>query len=179
MIDYETNNSPFFEANKKFCEAIENQLKSFKYEYSGFCNSYGYEIESHFVKNNLSYHLKFIKYQITRNGRFIPLDAVDFTGLELKIHGLDTAIAITFGKSKLMRLLSSKEMIKHIPSPFYLSTKHKTNHQNCTKLANLLLVHKVDSLKLKKGNAFLKFNSAKNDAFEIISELETAILKCK
>lgn len=43
MIDYEINNSPFFEANKKFCEAIENQLKSFKYEYSGFCNSTGYE----------------------------------------------------------------------------------------------------------------------------------------
>jgi len=178
MIDYETNSSSFFEANRIFCEAIENQFKSFKYEYSGFCNSYGYEIESNFVRNTLSYNLKFIKNQTTRNGVVIPIDAADFAGLELKINGIDPSIEISFGKNKLKRLISSKELIQHIPTPFYISTNHKTNNQGCIQLANLLLANKVDSLKIKSGKAFLEINSGSSDAFELINKLETAIINC-
>ncbi len=178
MINYETSSSSFFEANRIFCEAIENQFNSFKYEYSGFCNSYGYEIESNFVRNTLSYNLKFIKNQTTRNGVVIPIDAADFAGLELKINGVDPSIEISFGKNKLKRLISSKELKQHIPTPFYISTNHKTNNQGCIQLANLLLDNKVDSLKIKSGKAFLEINSVASDAFDLINKLETAIINC-
>jgi hypothetical protein len=68
MIQYETAPSPFFEANKKYCETIENNLKTMKADCSGWCKSYGYEILATINKNSLIYDLKFDKHQTTENG---------------------------------------------------------------------------------------------------------------
>ncbi len=178
MINYETNNSPFFEANKKYCEAIENQLKSFNYEYAGFCNSYGYEIESTFIRNSFSFHLKFIKHQTTRNGVVVPVDAADFAGIELEIKGLNPTTKISFGKNKLKRLFSSKDLMQHIPTPYYFSTNLTTNKQSCIQLSKLLLKNNIDSLKINRGKAILKIISASTASFKFINELEIAIVNC-
>ena len=86
MIEYEINSSPFFVANKAYCEQIESRLKGFGYEYSGFCNSYGYEIETNFTRENLLVNVKFIKHEI-KGG--------DYTGLELSIEGFDKNYFLT------------------------------------------------------------------------------------
>lgn len=177
MINYQTNSSPFFESNKKYCEAIETQLKSFNYEYSGFCSSFGYEIDTAFYRKGFAYKLKFIKHQTTRRG-IVPIDARDFAGLELEITGLDPDLNLAFGKSSLKRLFILKEYKALVPSPYYFTINRKSNESAYTNLVNLLLENKVDTFKLKKGNAFIEIYSAKENVFEMIEELEKGIVNC-
>lgn len=48
MINYETDPSPFFIENKNYCESIEQKLKTMGVDYSGFCNCFGYDIDTTF-----------------------------------------------------------------------------------------------------------------------------------
>ncbi|MBL7892037.1 MAG: hypothetical protein JNL63_05365 [Bacteroidia bacterium] len=89
MIEYEINSSPFFAANKIYCESLEKKFNEMKFDYSGFCNSYGYEVKTSFKRDNLTYDVKCIKHQTTENGVVIPVDANDYFGEEITIAGFN------------------------------------------------------------------------------------------
>ncbi len=169
MINYQTNPSAFFIANKKYCEIIEDKLKSFNYEYSGFCNSYGYEIESNFKRNKLSCHLKYEKHQTSRNGVIVPMDASDYAGVNLIVEGFNKTSNLSFGKKSLKRLLSPQKCKDAVPAPYYVST---TENSLNTALIKILLDNKIDLFKLKNGIARIKIHSASIDIFDLIAELE-------
>jgi hypothetical protein len=73
MINFETNSSPFFVENKIYCETIENSFKIFEANFSGYCNSYGYKVETTFKKETTEYNLTFTKFQTTQNGVILPV----------------------------------------------------------------------------------------------------------
>ncbi len=100
MIRYLTDDSPFFVANKKYCEDIENKLRSLNIDCSGECNSFGYDIEGTFIKNSLTYTLKFHKHQSTQNAVVIPVNAIDYAGVEILVKGLDRNLSLSDKNSK-------------------------------------------------------------------------------
>jgi len=171
MINYETNTSAFFVANKAFCEKIESRLNSFNYTYSGFCNSYGYEIVSNFKKNEHSYNLKYIKHQTTQDGVIIPVNALDYVGVELSIEGFDKKNEISFGKNKIRRIFSEQKFKSLFPTPFYVST-YSTDKSVTDPLFEILLDNKISSFTLKDGKAEIKIHSASTDIFDLIAKLE-------
>ncbi len=87
MIQFETNSSPFFIANKNYCEKIEANLNAINLNCSGFCNSYGYEIETTFVRQNITYN--FINHQTTQNVIVIPMNANESFITILIIKGMN------------------------------------------------------------------------------------------
>lgn len=176
MINYESSTSPFFENNKKFCTEIELNLNELNYKYSGFCNSYGYEINSIFLRNNFEFKIRLFKNQTTRSGIITPIDAFDFTGIELEINTLKQSISITFGKNKLKRLFTSKSIKNKIPSPFYLSTNYKLESQEISNLLHFLLETKVDSFEYKNGNALFELNQSSLNIIHELDKFEKIVL---
>lgn len=172
MINYETNTSSFFVTNKNHCETIENLLKNFKYEYSGFSNSYGYEIETTFKRNHLDFNLKYTKHQTTRDGVIIPIDASNYAGVNLIIKGFDKINSIEFGKNKIKRFFISKKFKEIVPSPFYITTNSSIENNY---LFKILLDNKIDTFKLKNGEVKIKIHSASGDIFGLVTELEKTI----
>jgi hypothetical protein len=85
MINYDPTKSLFFDSNKKYCEEIETKLKTMNIDCSGFCNCYGYDIDAVLIKDNFTYNIKYHKHQTTQNGIVIPVDAIDYAGVELTV----------------------------------------------------------------------------------------------
>ena len=176
MINYETNPSIYFKANEKFCTEIEEQLQLLKYKYSGFCNSYGYEIVTQFNRNNFEYHLKFLKNQTSRSGIIVPIDAFDFSGLELEIKTNLNKPQISYGKNKLKRLFCPKILKEKLPSPFYFSSNNKENYTFNFDLIIFLIDYKIDSFKHKNGKLSIAINQSTSNILNQLNEFEQIIL---
>jgi hypothetical protein len=121
VIKYETSTSPFFVANKNYCQAVEQKLKTLNLDCSGFCNNYGYDIESTLKKDRLAYSLKLHKHQSTQQGVIIPVDAVNYCGTTITVVGLNKKFRVTFGKSSLRRLFTPSKFKNKLPAPYFIN----------------------------------------------------------
>ncbi len=179
MITYETDPSPFFAANKTFCEAFENKLKTMNAECKGFCNSYGYEIESDFKKDNLNYSIKCQKYHNTQNGVMIPVDSHEYRGVEINITGLNDVFAVSAGHSAYQRMFISDAMRGNIPSPYFLKFNYSPEKAMESALIKTITNHKVSKLKLYKGKLTCKINMTSTDPADVLADIEKVIATWK
>lgn len=175
MINYESVDSPFYAANKNYFEAIENKLKNINLNCSGFCNSYGYEIETSFLKNNSTYNIKFLKFQSTQNGVVLPVDAHDYTGTELSITGLNKKIMIVVGKSAWIRFFNSKKYKKYLPTPFYIKFSYTPGESFLEIFSKKILTNNISTLKVSKGTLNCKIHMAAADPISLITDMEMII----
>jgi len=65
----------------------DRRLNQAAFDCSGFCNCYGYEIEAKLIRNNLKYKIRYIKNQSLENGVVIPVDAIEYAGIQLNLSG--------------------------------------------------------------------------------------------
>ncbi len=151
MIQYETANSPFFEANKEYCETIEGQLRTMDIACSGFCNSFGYDIEATLERDDLTYYLKFHKHQSTQNGVVIPVDAINYAGTKIEVSGLNKKFSLTAGKSNLKRLFTSKQFRDKIQSPYFVMCNYPLNSRFVDILVKQILDYKISELTIIKA----------------------------
>jgi hypothetical protein len=172
MIQYETSTSPFFVANKNYCETIENKLKTLNVEFSGFCNSFGYHIETTFQKNNLTYNLKFHKHQSTQNGVIIPIDALEYAGTEVNVTGLNKKFRVTIGKSSLRRLFTSKLFKNKIQKPYFIKFNYSQESDFLDNLTKKIIKDKISKFKLSNGTLICKIHKATVNPLELITDIE-------
>lgn len=175
MIQYEPVDSPFYTANKNRCEAIENRLKNINILCSGFCNSYGYEIEARFKRNDLVYNLKFLKFQQTQNGVVIPADAHDYTGTELSVTGLHKKVMFVVGKSSFKRLFNSKKIKALLPVPYFVKFNYSPDVSFLENFSKKILANKISTLKVNKGTLNCKIHMATSDPLILITDIEMII----
>lgn len=167
MIQYETIESSFFLANKKYCEVIESRLKTLNLECTGSCNCYGYEVLSTMMRDHVTYKLKFIKTQTPdRYG------AIDYTGVEVTVTGLDKKIRLSFGRSLLQRLLCSPEIRMKIPKPYYIKYIDSSDSIFMYYLIERILDNNISKIKLKDGTLKLKINEPVADPLKLIRDIE-------
>lgn len=172
MINFETNDSPFFTANKNYCETIESKLKTINVDCSGWCNSYGYSIEATLQKNNLRFNIKIHKHQSTQNGIIIPVNALDYAGIELIVTGLNKQFYVTIGKSSLRRLFISKAFKDKIPSPYFIKFNYSPDTNFIDNLVNKALDNKISTFKLRNGKLLCKIHTASTDLLDLIADIE-------
>lgn len=89
MFHYEAAHSANYLANQAYCQKAERLLQQLGAEYNGFCNSFGYNIESIFHRNNHTWYLRFVKYQGAQNGVTIPAQSDAGSRIEIRIKGLN------------------------------------------------------------------------------------------
>lgn len=171
MISFETEKSSIYERNKTFCETAELNIKQLNSSFSGYCNSFGFELEGHIELNNLKIQLKLFKHQTTQNGIIIPKDAVDQSGTELHILGLNKSQYLKIGRSVLKRIITSTENKRILPKPYYISFNDKIDKNSLDHLANFIIHYKVAKLVLYNGSLHITLPYAINDANAFIYEL--------
>lgn len=173
MIEFENNDSPFFIANKEYCITIEKSLKSINASYSGFCNSYGYEINSTVDTDNLTFKLKFQKFQTIQNGIIIPRDSNEYAGINLSITGLNKNNKFTLGKSSFRRLFVSKKIKETFPSPYFLKSSFNSTNNVDKDIVGIISNYSVLEMKLRNGILNCKINSPKADPLNLISDIKS------
>ncbi len=175
MINFETTNSAFFVANKNYCETIEDKLKSINIDCSGWCNSYGYNLEATLKQNNLTYNIKFHKHQSTQNGIVIPADAHEYAGIEVTVTGLNKKFSLTIGKSSLKRLFISKEFKVKMPSPYFIKFNYSAETNFIDSLIKKIQDDKISTFKLNNGTLVCKIHTPTTDPIDLIANLEKTI----
>lgn len=171
MINFEAEKSEFYELNKAFCESIEANLKSLNASLNGYCNSFGFEIESIFEVNNLHLNLKLFKNQTTQNGIIIPKDAVDQSGTQLHVNGLNKNQFIKIGQSVLKRIFTSSENKALFPKPYYINSNEAISQDVIKQLSDFLIKHKISKLVLFNGTLHIEMHYALKDPTLFINEM--------
>jgi len=159
MIDYQTVDSPFYEANKRFLEECVAHLPS--YSFSGWCNAYGYEIEANRKNSTHVISFQLIKHQTTQNGMIVPLEAHDNTEVHIQISGLPSIESFARGLNWFQSLLFGKQ--SDASSPLQ------------KQLADFSNAFQVRQLKLKSGTLNIQFFNSIHSPVELIKQLEKAI----
>jgi len=177
VIQYETTNSSFFVANKKYCETIESKLRTINTDCSGFCNCYGYEIEAKLIRNNLKYKIRYIKNQSLENGVVIPVDAIEYAGIEVTVKGLNKKFSMSVGKSSFRRFFCTNEIKAKIPNPYFINYNYPTNSIFVYNLIETLLDNNISKIKLSNGTLICKIHMPTDDPLKLISEIEKTINK--
>ena len=155
MIDYQTVDSPFYEANKRFLETCVANLSSFTFE--GWCNGYGYHVEGRSTIKQIEVFLQLKKHQTTQNGMIVPIDAHDNTELHIELKALNTQEQLAFGLNWFQALLFGKQ------------SDSKTEIQK--KLSTFAREFKVDQLTLKNGILKLKVSNCPEKPEKVFNEL--------
>ncbi len=172
MINFESISSPFFVANKNYCQTIESKLKTMNLDCSGWCNSYGYDIETTIKKNNLTYNIKFHKHQSTQNGVVIPVDAIDYAGIDVFVTGLNKKFKVIIGKSSFRRLFISKEFKDKITSPYFIKLNYSADTKFIDNFVKKILDDKISKFKLSNGTLVCKIHSTTTDPLDLIANIE-------
>lgn len=181
MIHYEIENSPetknshFFIANKKYCEAIESKSKNINAEVTGWCNAFGYELETTILINKLSYNLKLHKNQSTQNGVILPVNALDYTGSEFSVAGLAKNFEVTIGKSGIKRLFTSKIFKEILPAPYFMKFNYSPDKKLLDDLKKQIPGMNVSHFNLSDGTLNCKILAEIKDPAHLISEFEKVI----
>ena len=177
MIKYETTNSSFFVANKKYCETIESKFRTIKIDCSGFCNCYGYDIEASLLRNNFTYKIRFIKSQSIENGVVIPVDAIEYAGTEVTVKGLNKKFSMSVGKSSFRRFFCTNEIKARIPNPYFLNYNYPTDSVFVYNLIETLIDNTISKIKLSNGTLICKIHMPTDDPLKLISDIEKTIKK--
>jgi hypothetical protein len=175
VIQYETTNSSFFVANKKYCETIESKLRTINTDCSGFCNCYGYDFEVTLKRNNLTYKIRFIKSQSTQNGVVIPVNSIEYAGTEVTVKGLNKKFSLSVGKSSFRRLFCTNEIKTKISNPYFMDYNYPTNSIFVYNLIETLKENNISKIKLSNGTLNCKIHVPTEDPFKLISDIEKTI----
>ena len=168
MITYEAADSSFYVANKNYCEAIEGEFTAINLDCAGFCNSFGYEIETTLIKNNLTCNFRFFKHQSTQNRGF---NAVDYAGTELTINGIDKNLRVSAGKSFFKRFFCSNKIKAEILKPYFI----KSNKQQDIFRFNLIKLiqdNNISELKIRQGKLDCKIHDPIAKPLKLMSDIE-------
>lgn len=168
MINFETANSPNFEANKLFCEKLES---IFQGDWTGFCNSFGYEIETKYSGNNLNYTIKFQKSQTTQNGLVLPIDARDTIQAEIEIDGFAKEASFEISKSWLKSIFTPNDLKEQLPKNYSANINFDLSNADFSKISNFIQAYDIEKLVLANGK--LKFHS--NSSIADLSKFKNEI----
>ncbi len=158
MIDFQTVDSPFYEANKRFIEDVQAQLNA--YSFSGWCNAYGYDIEAK-GENKKEIRAQLKKHQTTQNGIIVPVNAHDNTEIYIQISGLTAHDSFATGLNWFQSLLFGKQ--SNASSPLQ------------KQLAEFSRTFQPSQLKLKNGTLNIQFFNSSHSPVVLINELEKMV----
>jgi hypothetical protein len=175
MIQYETDPSPFFAANKKYCETVEAKLKTLNADCTGFCNCYGYGIETTLEKDGMKYHLKFSKRQSTQNGVVVPVNALDDIETDLTVVGLNKKFTMIIGRSSLRRIFTPGKFRSILPAPYFMTLSYSPDDTFIKSLATSIQENRIFSLRLNNGTLAVKMNASPEDPVSLITGIEKMV----
>ncbi len=167
MINYEIEDSPFFEENKNYLESFMNNCSDYNPESSGNCNSFGFDVEIKFSKNQEQYVLNLKKKQSTQNGILIPVNAGNNFENKIGVINFPSDKKVTVSKSSLKRFLMSNKLKDRFPAPYFVELSEENIADDLS-----ALITKFDIDELEITNRKLKLKTFKKiENLDVIDEI--------
>lgn len=170
-MSFETDKSSIYELHKSFCNKAETNIKQLNSSFSGYCNSFGFNIESQIELNNLKIQITISKHQTTQNGIVIPKDAIDSSATEIRISGLNKNYFLKIGQSNLKRLITSVENKPILPKPYYITFNDKIDRNSLEHIAHFVAQYAIAKLVLFNGSLHIELHYAIDSASIFINDL--------
>lgn len=172
MISYEPADSIYFKTNKAYCESVEEKLKQMNTGYSGFCNSFGYSIQTIFNKDGLEYNLTIEKYQSTRNGVYYPVNAQNCDRVTILIKGINSKMDLLIGTNKIRRFLLLNKNKEQIPDPYFVSYhSSQFKKEKLNLILNKVVERKISLMKIRRGTVKIKIHHHINDPVSFAADM--------
>ena len=175
MIEYDTVDSSFFRANKKYIESIQQDLDALNIVCFGYCDGFGYDVEAEFERGGLKFKLKFIKHQTTQNGISKPIDANEYTGTCIYVTGIARNYKLVASKSLLQRCFCSKRIKIKMPKPYFLRFSNPVNDEIIDDLAKSLIKNEISKILIKNEKCKVVIHKSVNAPIELIDDIEYII----
>ena len=174
MVYYDTNSSSFYKANETYCLQIEQLFQTLQVACDGYCNSWGFELNATYIKNNITTEFRFYKETI-RQTSVLPVESQIIEWLDVTMSPLNRNNKICFKESKIKRFFMSKELKGLIESPYYFSSNINIQSSEMNDWLSLIKRYDIDLLKLNKGDFTITINHRVEEPLKLISELEPMI----
>jgi len=171
MIEYDTIDSSFFRENKKYIESIKQELNALNIVWLGSCSGFGYDVEAEFERNGLNFYLRFIKYQTTQNGIIKPINANEYTGINISVTGFDYRYKLEVSKSLLQRCLCSKRIKMKIPKPYFLKFSNTVNDGTIDTLAKVLIKNEISKIQIEDKRCSVVIHKAVTTPLELVDDI--------
>lgn len=167
--------SSFFDANKSYCESIESKLKTLNLDCSGFCNAYGYDITTTYDWNGYVFNLRFHKHQSTQNAVIGAQDAIDYSGVEVFVKGLNKRLKVIVKRSMFRRFFCRTEIKESIPEPYFMKFSKSLDKNSLVDFSKCILNYQIAKLTIKNGKLFCVIHTQTLDPILLITEIKKII----
>lgn len=166
MVDFQESDSQFYVANKNFIEEILFGLNGFQFQ--GWCNAYGYDVEGRRQNDTLNFTVIFKKHQTTQNGIFIPLNAHVNSESLFVVNGINSEVKFRIGKNWFLHLI-------HWQSKDLKNNKSLTQDQ-IEAVNSFMKMNQFNKMSIKKGELLLKMDNSTQNPIELFHNLENLLL---
>ncbi len=151
---------------------MEKELAPYSPVTEGYCNSFGYQLNTSFKLGQLKYKLLVEKFQTTQNGVVVPKKANEYIGMKITVEGLNSDDHFSYGKNPIKRLFSSIKWQKKLPSPFYLKGKMENE-----KAIQMFQENQIDEFELRNGTVTITIHSGHVKIIPLANEVEKCFHK--
>lgn len=164
MIEFQPNTSSFYLENKAFCDTLIEKCERLHADYSGYCDSYGFN-----VRIQLSYQGVYATYIFEKgqhSSGITPLSSgrnVIYTSVDILLPHCRSKYVLR--SSNLLRILCSEKVKKILPAPYYLNAAFKPTSLWLKELACFLSDNQVIRIYLKKGKLSVRMHQANSENF--------------
>lgn len=171
MLQFEQEDSPFYERNKMDCENLQKQLISLGYGVEGFCNAWGYQINA--FKPESKEEIKIEKGTNTNGGIVAMIaDATAFQSFNYKGAFKNNSVQLKFKKSILRRFFMNAEQKQMVPYPYYIKTNEPINFGLINALDKIRNSSDTFEMSIKNGMMKIAFNEEVEDVSKLYYKIE-------
>lgn len=149
MIQFEESDSPFYLKNRDYCRLMDAHLSSEEVELKGWCNSFGFDLETRWNEANHEHVLRIYQEQ-SSNGR---RKALTYAGTEYIVTGCNPETQFYYGRSIWMYFRMTKEQRASLPFPFYI----KSNYTFENAVVLQMIKNELVELEVKEGTVKVRW----------------------
>ena len=172
MITHTPADSAYYVENANYCKQIIKELDSYNATYSGFCNAYGYTIESSILYKGRRIKFEFSKEQRSIPSDFVPRDAINYHQVKMKAGWLKSKSTFKVGYSKLKRIFLLNKSIHELDHDCYLIYSAQLPENAIKAIEAFVSKNGETEIELGKRNFYLQTKS-KSGAKELIDFMMT------
>tara|TARA_B100000683_G_scaffold107984_1_gene106316 strand:+ start:578 stop:1117 length:540 start_codon:yes stop_codon:yes gene_type:complete len=171
MITFSPADSPFYDANKTYCDKIISEFENMNVEPHGFCNAYGYDIFAKIETNKFVYDFNYHKHHSTQEGVILPKNSLLYSDIKLKVFNLSEKKNFLISNSFLTKLFYFRRKTFQLKNNQFAKSNIEIADSDIQKIKDFSEKYKIMKFHIYNGTLKCKLVSELNSPKELITEL--------
>jgi hypothetical protein len=158
MFTFSPAESSIYRENKSFCESVIKDFEELNISFSGFCDSYGYQLTAHFIFEGFHFFIEFDKNQSSQGpGFYWNPTSINTISIKVVIKELRNDLVFSFGENWFKKLLYSR---------------NSCNKSRQTIIHSYILENKVEKFTLRNGILKIHFYDVQQLPLIVLNNLK-------